>query len=143
LLGLSPRVQAHADSGTHLWADRFEEDLADLFKLQDEVVARLGNALGFELVKAEAGKSVYSKNPDAIDLTMRALALLVQNLARPPNRAALASFEQALKIDLTLGNVTLVGVDPAILAAQTERWTKVPLHPSQAVFAMQTAGRAQ
>ena len=36
-----------AESGAHLWADRFEEDVADLFKLQDQVVARLGNALGF------------------------------------------------------------------------------------------------
>ena len=32
-----------AESGAHLWADRFEEDMADLFKLQDQVVARLAN----------------------------------------------------------------------------------------------------
>ena len=38
-----------AASGAHLWAERFEEDIADLFKLQDQVVARLGNTLGFEL----------------------------------------------------------------------------------------------
>jgi adenylate cyclase len=37
-----------AASGAHLWADRFEEDVADLFKLQDQVVARLGNTLGFD-----------------------------------------------------------------------------------------------
>ena len=35
-----------AGSGAHLWADRFEEDVADLFKLQDQVVARLANSLG-------------------------------------------------------------------------------------------------
>ena len=57
-----------AASGAHLWADRFEEDVADLFKLQDQVVARLANALGFELVKAEAEKSARSRSPDAIDL---------------------------------------------------------------------------
>ena len=33
-----------AETGAHLWADRFEEDVADLFKLQDQVVARLANA---------------------------------------------------------------------------------------------------
>ena len=33
-----------AQSGAHLWADRFEEDVADLFKLQDQVVARLANS---------------------------------------------------------------------------------------------------
>jgi adenylate cyclase len=35
-----------AASGAHLWADRFEEDVTDLFKLQDEVVARLASSLG-------------------------------------------------------------------------------------------------
>ena len=33
-----------AETGAHLWADRFEEDVADLFKLQDEVVARFGGS---------------------------------------------------------------------------------------------------
>ena len=64
------------DTGAHLWADRFEEHIADLFKLQDQVVARLANTLGHELVKAEAEKSTRSRNPDAIDLTMRGTALL-------------------------------------------------------------------
>jgi adenylate cyclase len=35
-----------AETGAHLWADRFEENVADLFKLQDQVVARLASALG-------------------------------------------------------------------------------------------------
>ena len=35
-----------AETGAHLWADRFEEDVADLFKLQDQVVARLASSLG-------------------------------------------------------------------------------------------------
>src|SRR5205814_2343469 len=65
-----------ATSGAHLWADRFDEDVADLFKLQDEVVARLANSLGLELHKAEAEKSTHSTNPNAIDLDMRGQALL-------------------------------------------------------------------
>jgi TolB-like protein len=59
------------ESGAHLWADRFEESITDLFKLQDEIVARLANSLGYELTKAEALKSAHSVNPDAIDLMMR------------------------------------------------------------------------
>ena len=58
----------NAQSGAHLWAERFEEDVADLFKLQDQVVARLANTLGFELVKAEAEKSARSQSPDVVDL---------------------------------------------------------------------------
>ena len=60
-----------AETGAHIWADRFEEDLADLFKLQDQVVARLANALNYELVRAEAETGAHSKNPDVIDLDMR------------------------------------------------------------------------
>ena len=67
----STRNSSTRESGAHLWADRFEEDVADLFKLQDQVVARLANALGYELVKAEAETGARSKNPDAIDLDMR------------------------------------------------------------------------
>ncbi len=51
------------ESGAHLWADRFEEDTADLFRLQDQVVARLANTLGNELVKAEAEKAPVPKAP--------------------------------------------------------------------------------
>jgi adenylate cyclase len=67
-----------AETGAHLWADRFEEDVADLFKLQDQVVARLANSLGYELVKTEAEKDARSKSPDAVDLTMRGWALVWQ-----------------------------------------------------------------
>ncbi|MGC2785032.1 MAG: adenylate/guanylate cyclase domain-containing protein, partial [Roseiarcus sp.] len=89
-----------AASGAHLWADRFEEDASDLFKLQDQVVARLANSLGYELVRAEAEKGGRSKNPDAIDLTMRGQALLQQaTITKDNNDAARTLFEQALKTD--------------------------------------------
>ncbi len=92
-----------AGSGAHLWADRFEEDVANLFKLQDEVVARLANSLGYELVKTEAEKDARSKNPDAVDLAMRGWALVwqeqQQQRTRENNNAAKALFEQALRID--------------------------------------------
>ena len=92
-----------AGSGAHLWADRFEEDVADLFKLQDQVVARLANSLGYELVKTEAEKDARSKSPDAVDLAMRGWALVwqeqQQQRTRENNNAAKALFEQALRID--------------------------------------------
>jgi TolB-like protein/Flp pilus assembly protein TadD len=93
------------ESGAQLWADRFDEDVADLFKLQDQVVARLGNALGFELVKAEAERSARSNNPDSIDLAMRGWATMWQSYPQPPKEkrdshyAALALFDRAVKAD--------------------------------------------
>ena len=91
-----------AQSGAHLWADRFEEDVADLFKLQDQVVARLANSLGIELVKAEAQRDECIANPDAFDLTMRGRALQMraqEQRTKENNNAARAMFEQALVID--------------------------------------------
>ena len=75
-----------AESGAHLWADRFEEDVADLFKLQDEVVARLARTLQVELVNAEAQRSLHDRpqNPDAIDLTMRGLGASQPTPSRKP-----------------------------------------------------------
>jgi len=89
-----------AESGAHLWADRFDEDVADLFKLEDQVVARLANTLSIELVKAEAEKGARSKNPDAVDLTMRGWALArTSQQTKEKGEAARTLFEQALKID--------------------------------------------
>jgi tetratricopeptide (TPR) repeat protein len=89
-----------AETGAHLWADRFEEDVTDLFKLQDQVVARLTNTLGIELIKAEAARGARTANPDAVDLHMRGWAVV----RTPPQSmekaaAARALFQQALKID--------------------------------------------
>jgi adenylate cyclase len=89
-----------AESGAHLWADRFEEDASDLFKLQDQVVARLANSLGNELVRAEGERGGRTQSPDAIDLVMRGRALMqVYPTTRDSNDAARALFERALAID--------------------------------------------
>jgi adenylate cyclase len=86
-------------SGAHLWADRFEEDLANVFKLQDQVVARLANTLGYELVKAEAQRSTHSTNPDAIDLMMRGWAALWQQPTKESTASARDYFDRAIKSD--------------------------------------------
>ena len=62
------------ETGAHVWADRFEGERSKLGELQVEVVSRLANSLGVELVKAEALRSMRERpnNPDAVDLAMRA-----------------------------------------------------------------------
>jgi adenylate cyclase len=64
------------ETGAHVWADRFNGERNKLGDLQVEVVSRLANSLGVELVKAEALRSMRERpnNPDAIDLEMRATA---------------------------------------------------------------------
>ena len=73
-----------AESGAHLGSDRFDEDIADLFKLQDQVVARLVNSLGYELIRADAKRGAQSTNPDVVDLTMRGRAVMLEHY--PPTQ---------------------------------------------------------
>ena len=46
-----------AETGNHLWAERFDKPVADLFDMQDEIVARLANQMGTELIVAEARRA--------------------------------------------------------------------------------------
>ena len=46
-----------AETGNHLWAERFDKPLADLFDMQDEIVARLAMRSTLELVAAEARRA--------------------------------------------------------------------------------------
>ena len=52
-----------AETGGHLWAERFDKPVADLFDMQDEIVARLANALSAQLVAAEARRAEPSAEP--------------------------------------------------------------------------------
>jgi len=104
--GTRVRVNAQlidGETGAHLWADRFQEDVADLFKLQDDVVARLANALSHELIRAEAETAARSKSPDSIDLVMRGRGAILHWAQQPPTNddilAVRALFERALEID--------------------------------------------
>ena len=57
-----------AETGNHLWAERFDKPLADLFDMQDEIVARLAGALNAQLTAAEARRAEQAPTPDSMDL---------------------------------------------------------------------------
>ena len=52
-----------AETGSHLWAERFDKPLADLFDMQDEIVARLAGALNGQLTAAEARRAEKRRPP--------------------------------------------------------------------------------
>jgi TolB-like protein len=97
-----------AETGNHLWAERFDKPLADLFDMQDEIVARFAGALNAQLVAAEARRAEQAPNPDSMDLYFQGLTWLNKGLT-PENLAQAHSFfERALSVDP--GNVdALVG----------------------------------
>src|SRR6201993_2630360 len=63
-----------AETGNHLWAERFDKPVADLFDMQDEIVSRLANSLDAELIAAEARRAERSPHPDAMDLVFQGRA---------------------------------------------------------------------
>jgi len=59
-----------AETDTHLWADRLDRDVGDLFVLQNEITSQIAVALHVELVRAEATRPTVQ--PDALDYVLRA-----------------------------------------------------------------------
>jgi hypothetical protein len=102
-----------AGSGDHLWAERFDKPLADLFDMQDEIIARLANALDAQLIIAEARRAEWAPSPDSMDLYFQGMS--VYNRGVTPDRLAEARglFERALTLDP--GNV-----DAIVGAARTD-----------------------
>ena len=88
-----------AESGGHLWAERFDKPLADLFSMQDEIVASLASQLGAELITNEARRAERVPAPDSMDLYFQGMAWL--NKGRNPDDVARARgfFERALALD--------------------------------------------
>jgi TolB-like protein/class 3 adenylate cyclase len=88
-----------AETGNHLWAERFDKPLADLFDMQDEIVARLAGSLSTELVAAEARRAEQAPTPDSMDLYFQGLAWL--NKGRTPDNVTHARgfFNRALTAD--------------------------------------------
>ncbi len=100
--GNQVRVNAQlidAETDAHLWADRFDRDVGDLFALQNEITGRIGNTLGsVELMVAEAARPV--ERPDALDYIFRGRA---RYFGKSPSRdnynEAISLFERALALD--------------------------------------------
>jgi len=88
-----------AETGSHLWAERFDKPLDDLFDMQDEIVARLAGTLNAQFVAAEARRAEQAPTPDSVDLYFQGSAWL--NRGWTPDNVAQARgfFDRALTVD--------------------------------------------
>jgi adenylate cyclase len=89
-----------AITGTHLWADRFDGSLEDVFELQDKVAVSVAGVIEPALQAAEMRRSANRPTTDlsAYDLYLRALAVFFPN-TKERLFQALGLFEQAIAID--------------------------------------------
>jgi TolB-like protein/tetratricopeptide (TPR) repeat protein len=88
-----------AETGGHLWADRFDREVTDLFALQDAVTVELAGVFGVKLIEAESRRSKRKLNPDALDLAMQARAVWNRGWSRENIEAANRLYAQALELD--------------------------------------------
>ena len=87
-------------TGAHLWADRFDGTLKDVFNLQDEVTASVVGAIAPRLEQAEIerAKRKPTENLDAYDYFLRGMAA-VHQWERQANKEALSHFYKAIELD--------------------------------------------
>jgi TolB-like protein len=88
-----------AETGNHLWAERFDKPVVDLFDMQDEIVSRLANALDSQLIAAEARRAQRLSHPDAMDLYFQGIACLHRGITEENLVQARRFFEHALALD--------------------------------------------
>jgi TolB-like protein len=89
-----------AATGAHLWADRFDGGVEDVFDLQDKVTASVVGAIAPRLEQAEIerAKRKPTENLDAYDYFLRGMAAFHQ-FSRGANVEALAMFSRAIELD--------------------------------------------
>jgi TolB-like protein/class 3 adenylate cyclase/tetratricopeptide (TPR) repeat protein len=138
-----------AESGNHLWAERFDKPVADLFDMQDEIVGRLADQIGAHLVVAEARRAEQSASPDSMDLYFQGRAWINKAISSETLDRARGYFERALALDPnnlravhgvalvdTFAAVTYVADDGAasLAAAEANLNRLVLLEPDNARF---------
>jgi TolB-like protein len=88
-------------TGTHLWADRFDGSLEDVFDLQDQIATRVVGVIEPTLREAEIRRSVRkpTESLDAYDLYLRALAVVFKKETAEGSSEAITFAKRALAID--------------------------------------------
>jgi adenylate cyclase len=110
----------HAESGNHIWADRYDRELEDIFTVQDEVTAAIVAAIAPEIGNVERERS-QRKSPDNFDAWghyQRGLAAYYSS-TEEGHRSAIELFDRANDIDPTFA--------PAFAMAATAR-TRYLMH---------------
>jgi TolB-like protein len=92
------------ETGSHIWADRFDRKMADIFLVQDEIVSQIVAKIagGYGVIEITEGKSAAHKSPEEIrayDLVLRAHDAMMWEWNRETFRSARDMLLQAIALD--------------------------------------------
>ncbi len=117
-----------AATGGHLWAERYDRDLTDLFAVQDDVTRRIVDALKVTLSAAEKARLATSEacNVEAYDYFMRGREFLYgENKSRDKFEQAKDIFTKALELDHNYSQA-YAGLGWAYIFDYFNRWSDDP-----------------
>jgi adenylate cyclase len=127
-----------AGTGGHLWAERFDRDLTDIFSMEDEVVEKIVRALAVTLTQGEERRLRRrgTGNVEAYELWLRGRELLTRS-TRESVEQARAMYRRAIEIDMNFpaphAGLALAAIsdyvsdwalDPAQALDEAERWAR-------------------
>jgi adenylate cyclase len=103
---LGNRVRVNADlidssSGQHVWAERFDRELHDLFAIQDEITEEIVTAMDVKLLAGEEGRYFRQalKNPAALDTSYRGWHLLFNGTTKHDIQESQSMFEEVIRLE--------------------------------------------
>ncbi len=115
-----------AGTGHHLWAQRFDRRLEDVFALQDELTQKIVTALSVKLTEEEHKRLAhrYTRSVEAYDYFLQALALLSLRTEQENERAR-TLYQRAIELDPAFARA-YVGLALTHLADFREGWSTRP-----------------
>ncbi|HME26116.1 MAG TPA: winged helix-turn-helix domain-containing protein [Acetobacteraceae bacterium] len=92
---------ASTENGAQLWSDSFDQKIADLASVQEQMVIRMRAALNINLADIKAARSLRERptNPNALDLVLQARAVQLLPVTKDTIAQTLGLYEQALQRD--------------------------------------------
>jgi adenylate cyclase len=116
-----------AETGAHIWADRFNGERRVLPELQNDVISRIFLTLNRELIDAVGRRSEqeHPNDPDARDYTMRGRAAFNRLPSRENSQAARGFFERALAIDARSSGA-MIGLANVLVSDILDGWSNSP-----------------
>jgi hypothetical protein len=130
-----------ASTGVHLWADRFEGTLEDIFDLQDQVTANVVGAIAPKLEQAEIERAKHKRTHslDAYDYYLRGIASLHRR-TREANNEALQLFNNAVELDPNFSSAYGMAAYCYVLR-KTNGWMTDPVQETSDASRAGLAGR--
>ncbi len=132
--GKRVRITCHlidADTGSHIWADRYDGALEDIFDLQDQITHNIVQAIEPSFLSAESKRAhrIHPEKLDAWDLTMRALPH-VWNMSESGLEEARRLLERALELDPRYASASSL-LSLVFIAKAMCGWSDTPLDDYQ------------